>query len=99
MTELSPAQICELADKIASRLADRMQTQSNLLDYHQLANWIGVSIPHVERLKRQGKIPFVEIGRRVLFDRAAVLAALSQVSSLKTDKTPISSEKCEVVSE
>lgn len=99
MTELSPAQLATLADAVASRLAERLQNQSSLLDYAALAKWLGVSIPHVERLKRQGKIPYVEIGRRVLFDRAAVLAALSQVSSLKTDKTPISSEKCEVVSE
>ena len=99
MTEFSPAQLAALADAIASRLADRLENQSALLDYSGLSQWLSCSIPSVERLKRQGRIPFVEIGRRVLFDRTAVLSALSKVSSLKTDKTAVSPEKCEVVSE
>lgn len=75
--ELSPGQISELADAIASRLAEHLASQSTLLDYHGLADWLGVSVPHVERLKREGSIPYVAAGRRVLFDRAAVSAALS----------------------
>lgn len=77
-TELSPAQLADLADAIASRLAERMAEQSSLLDYHGLAEWLGVSVPHVERLKREGQIPYVAAGRRVLFDRNAVTAALSK---------------------
>lgn len=77
VTELSPSQLSALADAIASRLADRMENQSSLLDYAALAEWLGVSIPSVERLKREGRIPFVSVGRRIVFDRAAVAAALS----------------------
>ena len=76
-TELSPVQLSLLADSIAVRLAERLQNQSSLLDYSALAEWIGVSIPSVERLKREGRIPFVSVGRRIVFDRAAVAAALS----------------------
>lgn len=77
-TELSPSQLTDLADSIASRLAERMARQSSLLDYHGLAEWLGVSVPHVERMKREGSIPYVQAGRRVLFDRAAVAAALTK---------------------
>jgi len=54
MVELSPSQLSELADALAIRLADRMAAQSTLVDYHGLAEWLGVSVPHVERLKREG---------------------------------------------
>ncbi len=78
MIELSPSQLTDLADAIASRLAERLAGQSSLLDYHGLAEWLGVSVPHCERMKREGAIPYVAAGRRVLFDRAAVAAALSK---------------------
>lgn len=77
-TELSPSQLEELATEIASKLADRMESQSALLDYSALAEWLGVSIPSVERLKKEGRIPFISVGRRIVFDRAAVTAALSK---------------------
>ncbi len=78
MIELSPAQLSELADALATRLAHRIETQSALLDYVGIADWLGVSVPHVEKLKREGRIPYIAAGRRVLFDRAAVSAALTK---------------------
>jgi excisionase family DNA binding protein len=78
MIELSPKQLSELADALASRLAEHIAKQSSLLDYHGLAEWLSVSVPHIERLKRTGKIPFVPLGRRVAFDRRAVLDALTE---------------------
>lgn len=78
MIELSPAQISELADAVASRLAVRMAAQSALLDYVGLAKWLGVSVPTIEKLKRSGAIPYASTGRRVLFDRAAVVEALTK---------------------
>lgn len=74
--DLSPSQFRELADAIASRLAD----EARPLDYHALSKWLGVSVPKLEQLKRSGQIPFIQAGRRVLFDRLAVVKALSQVT-------------------
>jgi excisionase family DNA binding protein len=76
--ELSPAQLADLADAIAERLAERLTAQSSLLDYSGLAEYLNCSIPHCERLKRTGEIPYISAGRRVLFDRAAVAEALSK---------------------
>ena len=85
MIELSPSQLTELADALASRLAECMSAQSALVDYHGLADWLGVSVPHVERLKREGAIPYVSAGRRVLFDRAAVANALTKKARATDD--------------
>ena len=74
--DLSPSQLKELADAIASRLAD----DARPLDYQALSKWLGVSVPKLEKLKRSGRIPFIQAGRRVLFDRLAVVKALSQVT-------------------
>lgn len=79
--ELSPSQLTDLAELVAFRLAERLARQSSLLDYHGLAEWLGVSVPHVERMKRSGEIPFVQAGRRVLFDRAAVTEALTKIGA------------------
>jgi excisionase family DNA binding protein len=76
LTELTPAQLKELADAIANRLAD----ESRPLDYQSLSKWLGVSVPKLEQMKRSGQIPFIQAGRRVLFDRLAVVKALSQVT-------------------
>lgn len=80
--DLSPARMSELAQAIATEVAAKMIAEQALLDYKGLADWLGVSIPHIERLKREGVIPFIAIGRRVMFNRASVLAALeSKVES------------------
>lgn len=74
--DLSPSQLKELADAIASRLAD----EARPMDYHALSKWLGISVPKLEQMKRAGEIPFLMAGRRVLFDRLAVVKALSQVT-------------------
>jgi excisionase family DNA binding protein len=84
MIELTSAQIQELAAAIASQLEKELKP----LDYYGLASFLGVSVPHVERLKRTGAIPFLQIGRRVAFDRRAVLDALSNVSARDASEVP-----------
>ena len=76
MIELSPSQLIELSNSIASRLAD----ESRPLDYHGLSSWLGVSVPKLEQMKRAGQIPYLQAGRRILFDRQAVVIALSRVT-------------------
>lgn len=82
---LTPADLQWLADAVAERLVERMVNQPKLLNYAELAERLGVSQPHVERLAQDGKIPKVQIGRRVAFNYEDVVAALSS-----NKKTPTS---------
>jgi excisionase family DNA binding protein len=44
----------------------------------ELANFLGVSVDLVRVLRRQGKLPFVRVNRRVVYLRADAHAFLSQ---------------------
>lgn len=74
---LSPADLDRLADAVAARVADRLSGRPRLVDRVDLAYVLGVSVPTVERHVRNGAIPCVRLGRRVLFDPGAVVVALS----------------------
>lgn len=75
---LTPAVLEDLSEEIASRLYARLSTQPVLVDRYGLTDRIPISVPTIERLQRDGRIPVVRIGRRVLYDVNAVLAALSE---------------------
>ena len=49
-----------------------------LLDRAQMATEINASTQVVDRLKREGAIPFIQFGHFVRFDRDEVLAALQR---------------------
>jgi excisionase family DNA binding protein len=44
----------------------------------ELASFLGVSVDLVRVLRRQGKLPFVRVNRRVLYLRSDAYAFLSQ---------------------
>lgn len=76
---LSPRELDELADRIAERLAERMGRNdgARLVDRVALAERLGVSVPTIERRQAAGELPCIRVGRRVLYDPAVVIAALS----------------------
>jgi excisionase family DNA binding protein len=43
-----------------------------LLSYKQAARCLSISEPHLRRLKQQGKIPFINIGRSVRFSLSSL---------------------------
>lgn len=81
--KLLTALVAHIADAVVQRLADRLPTaaqsaDADLLDGPAMAKRLGISLPTLDRMRAAGKIPFIRLGRRVLFQLDAVLAALSQ---------------------
>jgi excisionase family DNA binding protein len=76
---LSMSEIHAIADAVIDRLADRLieiQTPEPLIDFRDAALFLGCSVPTVERLKKSGKLPYVEVGRLVRFRRSDILNQL-----------------------
>jgi hypothetical protein len=67
----------DLSEEIADRVFKRLSKQPALVDRYGLSDLISISVPTIERLQRDGRSPVVRIGRRVLYEVNAVLAALS----------------------
>jgi excisionase family DNA binding protein len=76
---LSPAELKCFIEEVASRLAARLTNRPKLVGRHDLAEILGVSVPTIERLQRDKRIPLVRIGRRVLYSPDAVIGALNEV--------------------
>ncbi|WP_417745567.1 helix-turn-helix domain-containing protein [Rosistilla oblonga] len=73
---LTPAELNQLGLVIAERLA----LQPLLVDCVELAPLLSVSVETVKRYTAKGQIPCVRIGRRVLYQPEAVLAALAEAT-------------------
>lgn len=74
---LSPADLERLADRLADAVADRLARRPLLVDRVELARMLGLSVPSIERRTRDGSIPSIKSGRRVLYDPPAVVAAMA----------------------
>jgi excisionase family DNA binding protein len=44
-----------------------------------LARLLGCSNPTAQKIKNSGKIPFVQVGRKIIFNEDKVIEALSEV--------------------
>ena len=73
---LAPAELNELAEKIADIVAQRMAAQPTLITKVQLAKRLSLSLATIDRLVARGEIPAVRVGARVLFSPTAVLKSL-----------------------
>jgi len=72
---LSPAEIDQLADALAERLAGRIGNPTDEIgDANDAARWLGCSVPTIERAVRRGEIPSIKVGRLRRFRRADLLA-------------------------
>tara|TARA_R110002072_G_scaffold302354_1_gene484871 strand:- start:49637 stop:49921 length:285 start_codon:yes stop_codon:yes gene_type:complete len=68
-----------IADDVASRLAEQDRQQSavdGLVDEPAMAARLNVSPQMLQRMRKAGEVPFVPMGRRVLYRPAHVLDAL-----------------------
>lgn len=74
---LSPREIESLADAIATIVVDRLANGARLVGRTELAEILGVSVPTIDRHICENKVPTIRIGRRVLYDPARVIEALS----------------------
>jgi len=74
---LTPAVLEDLSEEIADRVVTRLSKQPLLVNRHGLSDRILISVATIERLQRDGRIPVVRIGRRVLYCVNSVIAALA----------------------
>lgn len=65
-------------DALAAQSATTSATSPTLIDKRSLAHALGVSPATVDRLCRNGRMPFVVVGEVRRFDLVAVRAALAQ---------------------
>ena len=63
----------------ALKTKDTMNQESEYMDTKQLAAYIKVCPRTVANMRKKGQLPFINLGDRVLFRRASVDAALSQL--------------------
>ena len=80
---MTPQELEQLADAVAERVADRLANRRRLLTRHELAEVINVSVPKVDTMLRDGQLPVIRVGRKVLFDPHAVIRHLSDATSMK----------------
>jgi excisionase family DNA binding protein len=74
---MTPNDIDRLADAIADRLASLLASADDPVgDSHAAAEWIACSVPTIERMVRDGRIPSFTVGRLRRFRRSEVLAAM-----------------------
>lgn len=73
---LSPAEFDLLVERISTSVANKVAASPRLVDRYALAEILGVSVPTIERLQREGTIVPFRIGRRCVYDPDGVMAAL-----------------------
>lgn len=70
----TPAEIYQLAEAVADLVAARLGTGADEVgDSHAAAQWLGVSVPTLERAVRRGEVPSIKVGRLRRFRRSDLL--------------------------
>lgn len=82
---LSPVDMEVLADLVADRVADRLANRRRLLTRNELSEVIGVSVPKLDTMLRDGELPVIRVGRKVLFDPHAVIEHLAKQTQSVSD--------------
>jgi excisionase family DNA binding protein len=59
----------------ASRTGSSLFFENQLLSYKEAARYLRISEPYLRRLKRQGSVPFVPVGRRGVRFRLSSLSS------------------------
>ena len=77
MLRLTPVEIDRFATLVADRVADKLANQPRLVDRHQLAKTVGLSVASIDRRLRDGDISCIRSGSRVLFDPTVAIAELA----------------------
>jgi len=70
---LSDYELHRIAELVAESLAKRVETNEQMLDVHQAAKLLGLSVPTLERRTRDGSIPSVKIGRLRRYRRSELV--------------------------
>lgn len=81
-SSFTPAELDSLADAIAERVSSRLKSLPDYLGREEIARYLDVSVPTIDRWCKQGVIPVIRLGGRVKFERAQVCEALRRRSEL-----------------
>ncbi len=57
--------------------------EAHIYGLNGLADFLGCSIPTAARIKKSGKVPFLQFGRKMIFNKAEVTKSLSNYRSKK----------------
>lgn len=68
--------------KAITSLVHAASQQPSLVDRHRQAELLGISVPKLDTLVRDGVIPSKLIGKRRLFDPTAVIAAIPEGNTI-----------------
>lgn len=74
---LTPAELEQLAERVACIVAAKLADSPLLIDKHELAKRTTLSVATIERRVKDRTLPAVKVGRRVMFAPDAVLTALA----------------------
>ena len=97
----------EILDQINERL-ERIENSLNVnpitsghaqaiekpITTEELCEFLGLSRPTIIRMKKKGKIPFLQIGASIRFDKITVLKALEKASNKLKSTVTLSYIKC-----
>ncbi len=70
----------ELEEIIRSAIQTELKKkqEKELISSKELIDWLGISLSALNAWKREGKIPFHRMGKRIFFKRSEVLQALKE---------------------
>lgn len=72
----------ELQETIKIAVAEVLQNdrkkEKDLINADQLIDWLGISLSTLNVWKRDNKIPYKRLGKRIFFSRSEVLEALKE---------------------
>lgn len=75
------AAIERLAELVAERVRSKLaQDNDGLMDIHGAAEFLGCSVPTVERLTRSGQIPSMKMGKLRKYQRRQLIEHLTKTS-------------------
>jgi excisionase family DNA binding protein len=77
---MTPYEIEQLAEAIVERLAGHVGhgPSDEVGDVHDVARWLGCSVPTIERAVARGEIPSIKVGRLRRYRRADLLAMVTK---------------------
>jgi excisionase family DNA binding protein len=75
---ITPSDLEALADRVAAIVAAKLAAAPLFIDKFELAKRTTLSVSTIERRVKDGTLPAVKSGRRLMFSPDAVVAALSR---------------------
>jgi excisionase family DNA binding protein len=70
---LSDYELQRIAELLADSLAKRIEPNEQMLDVHEAARLLGLSVSTLERRTRDGSIPSIKIGRLRRYRRSELV--------------------------